>query len=273
MKTNILKSRLPFILTIIIILFAAIGLARRCQNSSSTLSNDFVKPGGDTITVAIEMSPLTYTLRNDTASGFDYEILQHIARIHNLALKFYPVSDLHEAFARLDRGDFDLLIASMPATSNLKKYFTLTEPVYIDRQVLVQLVDSDSARFISSQNQLIGDTVWIAEASPFRTRLTNMARELGDTIHISTMPGYSAEHLAIMTALGKIPRAVVSESVARRIAAQYPNLDFSTPISLSHFQSWAVAPRDSILCDSLNTWLEQFVSTSEFQTLSEHYLQ
>ncbi len=272
MNIDFFKGRLPIVVTIVIMVLAMAGLWRRCSTSTSTLANDFVKPAGDTLSVAIEMSPLTYTLSNDTPRGFDYEILRDMTAAHGVVPKFYPVSELATAFQGLYDGEFDVVVASMPSTSALKEYFPLTDAVYIDKQVLVQLGDSTSDKYIKSQEQLIGDTVWIAEGSPFRTRLANMTRELGDSIYVATKSGYSAEHLTIMTAMGEIPRAVVGEAVAKRIAADYPSLDISTPISLSQFQCWAVAPGDSTLLDSLNTWLEEFRATPTFEKLAEQYL-
>ena len=99
-----------------------------------------------------------------------------------------------------------------------------------------------------------------------------MAKELGDTITVLTDPEQSSEHLAIMTALGQIKHAVVGEAVARRVARQYPQLDISTPISLSQFQVWAVAPGDSALLDTLNRWIDEFKATAEYRRLAEHYL-
>lgn len=272
MNNKIMKCRLAAAVIVAITVLSAIGILRRCSTTSSTLANDYVKPSGDTLSVAIEMSPLTYTLHNDTAEGFDYEILRRITSAHGRVARFYPVSELETAFQGLYDGQFDLLVASMPSTNALKKYFSLTDAVYIDKQVLVQRGDSSATGFISSQEQLMGDTVWISEGSPFRTRLANMTRELGGSIHIATKAGYSAEHLAIMTAIGEIPRAVVGEAVARRLAPDYPDLNYSTPISLSQFQCWAVAPGDSTLLDSLNTWLGEFKTTPAFERLAEQYL-
>ena len=271
MTQNKYKGRLPIIITLIILVLAGLGLCRRCGQSDSTLSNDFVRPSGDTLAVAIEMSPLTYTLHNDTASGFDYELLRGMAEKHGVAVKFYPVSDLKTAFRGLYDGDYDMMVASMPSTNALKEYFPLTDAVYIDRQVLVQRADSLNPAYIGSQEELMGDTVWVVEGSPVGTRLANMTRELGDSVYIASKPGYSAEHLAIMTAMGEIPRAVVNDAVAAKIAADYPALDISTPISLSQFQCWAVAPGDSLLLDSLNTWLGEYKETPAFQRLNEQY--
>ena len=50
-------------LAFIIVILGAIGFVRRCSGNSGDIVNEYVKPGGDTIAVAIEMSPLTYTMR------------------------------------------------------------------------------------------------------------------------------------------------------------------------------------------------------------------
>jgi len=271
-----IKNRHNNILTTLIVVavlsLIAIGLLRRCEMSRSTLSNDFVRPGGDTLSVAIEMSPLTYTFSNDTAAGFDYEILRDIAAKHGLDLKIHPVGELENAFDDLYKGKYDILVASMPKTNALKKYFPLTDAVYLDRQVLVQLADSTSHKYVRAAHELAGDTVWLPDGSPYLLRLRNLSRELGDSVFVANKEGHSSELLAIMTALGKIPRAVVGEAVARRIAADYPDLDISTPVSLSQLQCWAVAPGDSVLLDSLNLWLDEFKATPQYNALVDQYL-
>lgn len=271
MKTNNRKNIIPWLIGAVIVGFIVIGLARRSSTDrSSQLIEEYRHPAGDTIAVAIEMSPLTYTLENDTAEGFDYLMLRDIAASHHIPVRFYPFSQLDKAFQGLYDHKYDLLIAAMPSTSALKEYFPLTDAVYIDRQVLVQAADSAPA--ISSPEQLKGDTVWIAKGKPFRTRLRNMARELGDTIVVIESPEYSSEHLAIMTALGQIKHAVVGHAVAKRVARSYQQLDISTPISLSQFQVWAVAPGDSTLLNELNRYIDEFKSTDRYRTLADRYL-
>ncbi len=273
MKADRLKSRLPVLLAVIIVLMICIGAVRHCGDSScSQLVEQYRRPGGDTLAVAIEMSPLTYTFENDTAEGFDYSILRGIADAHGMKVAFYPVGNLDDAFLGLRDGKYDLLVATIPATARLKEYFPLTCPVYLDRQVLVQRRDTSGLGPVRSQLDLRGDTVWLAPGSPVRSRLRNMAHEVGDTIYLETLPEYNSEHLAIMTANGEIRHAVVNEAVASRVAADYPVLDISTPVSFNQFQVWAVAPGDSTLLDSLDTWLEQFKQTDAYSRLSERYL-
>ncbi len=184
---------------------------------------------------------------------------------------FHPFNELENAFAGLYDGTYDIVVASMASTSALKEVFPLTDAVYIDKQVLVQRGDSVHKQ-IKETHQLRGDTVWIVEGSPSATRIQNLASELGDTIYIASIPGYSAEQLAIMTAIGEVPRAVVNEAMVRQIATEFPTLDISTPISLNQFQCWAVAPGDSSLTDSLNSWLQSFKQTAAFDSLMQQYL-
>lgn len=272
MKTTKKRCVLPVVIGAVIVALVAIGISRRHSIEGDTsLVASYERPDGDTLAVAIEMSPLTYILENDTAEGFDYLMLRDMAREHGVPVKFHPFTQLDKAFEDLNDHKYDILVASMPSTTPLKKYFPLTEAVYIDRQVLVQRADSSGAP-INAPEELRGDTVWIAKGKPFKTRLTNMANELGDTITVLVDPEHSSEHLAIMTALGQIKNAVVGRAVARRVARQYPQLDYSTPISLSQFQVWAVAPGDSVLADTLNRWIGEFKCTPQYRALAERYL-
>lgn len=247
-------------------------LRNHSADKKSVMVESFVRPGGDTLAVAIEMSPLTYNIEHDSIEGFDYLMLSQMAAEHNVPVVFYPVTQLETAFTELSRGRFDLLVSALPSTSRLKAHFPVTNPVYIDRQVLVQRRDSaNGSGPITNQLQLAGDTIWMAAGKPFKTRLTNMTREIGDTIEVIIDRNHSSEHLAIMTALGQIKQAVVGEAEARRIAARYPQLDISVPISLSQFQVWAVAPDNTALLDTLNTWIEEYVETPQYTHLLQRY--
>lgn len=269
MKNKKKQYFLTTLVIVVVVAFSIIGYMRRQNvNDSSQLIADYHRPGGDTLSVAIEMSPLTYNISHDTIEGFDYLMLRDMARQHGVPVRFYPFTQLLGAFEDLCEGKYDMVVASMPATVTLKEHFPVTEQIYLDRQVLVQRRDEA----IESPVALKGDTVWIASGKPFRTRLANMAAELGDTIIVLEDGEHSAEHLAIMTALGQIKHAVVGEAEARRVAERYPELDISTPVSLSQRQVWAVAPDDSVLVRRLDQWIADFKKTPQYANLVERYL-
>lgn len=266
-----ISGRLPLLIGLLAIVLACMWMLGRCshrRDAAFTLTEQ--RAGGDTINVAIEMSPLLYTPKGDSIAGLDYEILRAIAAKHRLPIAFKPFVPLKYALAGLESGQFDVVIAAMPATTQTRERYNMTDGVYTGRQTLVQLRDSASGRpHITSQEQLAGHRVWLVDKSPYADRLANLGAELGDTIYIESSPDYSAEHLCILTATGEIPRAVVDDATARRIASDYPQLDVSVPVSFSQFQSWAV--RRAELRDSLNIWLEQFRATAQYDSLLTAY--
>lgn len=225
--------------------------SHRQRPDHPAFNSDYVRAGGDTLNIAIEMNPAVYMVNGDSITGRDYQLLRQISSRFGRPLKFYPFVPLQRAKDGLLDGSFDIIVASFPLTTEMKDEFLMTDPVYLDREILVQ-----SARDpITSQIQLGGDTVWITANSPFKSRLANMSDEIGDTIYIKSDPEYSAESLFILTARGIIKFAVINEGIARELAPHYPQVDINTPISFTQFQSWALRKDNQALCDSLNHWL------------------
>ncbi len=267
-----IQGRLPLLVGALAIVLALMWMLGRCsrQRLSDFAAEPDARPAGDTLVVAIEMSPLLYTRSGDSIAGLDYEIIRSIAAAHDLPVRFRPFVPLHYALEGLERGDYDVVVAALPATSEMVDRYHMTDAVYHGRQVLVQRRDSASGRpHIKSQEQLAGHKVWVVKDSPYRSRLANLGAELGDTIYVNTVDDYSAEHLCMLTASGEIPRAVVDEATARRMAAADDRLDVSVPVSFSQFQSWAVG-RES-LRDSFNLWLDEFSRSAAYDSLLVAY--
>ena len=74
-----------------------------------------------------------------------------------------------------------------------------------------------------------------------------------------------------MTAIGDIKQAVVNAKVAQKLAKEYPFLDVSTNVSFTQFQSWLVNKNDSLLCDSLNSWILTIKQTEYYKSLECKY--
>ena len=221
--------------------------------------------GGDTIDVAIEYGPLSFYRYDDTLGGFSYDLLRQMAADHDLKLKFHPIVTIGEALGGLDDGLYDVVVAAMPMTERYREDYAFTMPVYIDRQVLVQLRDSSGNVPVNSQ------FAWVLAQSPVADRLHNLASEIGDTIYVVEDPAYGSEQLFIMTATGEIPSAVVNERIARAMAADYPRVDVSTAVSFNQFQSWICRKADSLLVSRLDTVMEAQRQTEIYRKLSRRY--
>lgn len=260
MKVSALRRALPAVIILLIVVLSGVAVYRHFRGGRSPLVAGFSPAGKDELSVAIELSPSTYDpTTSDSIHGIDYEILTRIAREHGLKIDFHPYTNVEEALKGLDEGRYDLVVGDLTATTDLRaKGYILTKDIYLDHFVLAQLRNpADTLPRIDTQLKLkTADTIWVPAGVHYRRRLENLAAELGDSLHFVPAPGATSEHLAIAVAIGEIPYAVVSEEAAEKIREDYPRLDLSTPVSFSLFQTWAVAPGDSALADSLNKWLE-----------------
>lgn len=266
------KPRVTTMVLAVVVVLGAMFLANKCSHQHQSPFGDNVpqKSGGDTLDVAIEISPIAYSLADDTVSGLDYEILCDLSRMHHRPVKFHPFAPLSYALQGLESGAFDLVVSSLPSTSQLKEELLLTDRIYLDREVLVQRRDSE--HFISTPDALGGDSVWIASGSPFKERLRNLSSEIGDTIYICQNHQYTAEHLVMLIATNRIERAVVNEGVAQQMAKNYPNIDISTPVSFTQFQVWALRGDNTDLCKTINAWIKAYRKTDRYAALTKKYL-
>lgn len=264
------RSRLSLYLLALVLALMALFLARKCSTPRPGPVIDR-RAGGDTINVAIELSPMTLSVSSDTLSGFSYDLIRALADAHSRPLRFNGFTNLPDALQRLLDGRFDIVIADMPVTSSLRKSFIFTDPVYLDRAVLVQLRDSLGQLPIPGQQALAKRNVWVPSSTPLTTRLHALGREIGDTIYVHEDPDYAEEQLVMLVALGEIPCAVVNGRTARSLAKDYPDLDISVEISFNQFKAWALAPRDSLLRDTLNAWLQSYATSPAYRTLTHRY--
>lgn len=243
----------------LLLLAAAIGVMVMLKECSvKTLPPRIDKTAtGDTLNVAIEISPVGVTMSGDTLSGVYYDLVRRMCTANNRQVVFHPFTRLETALEGLETGRYQLVVSDIPATAEMKERYLFVRPVGIDRQVLVQRRDSSGNIDIHNQFDLAKRQVTVPAGSPFISRLHNLSREIGDTIYITEDPEYSSEQLIVLTALGEVHNVVVNAGVATPYLKEYPQLDASIEISFNQFQGWALAKRDSTLRDTINTWLSK----------------
>ncbi len=268
-KLQLKNGNIVIYLILLTIVICTMVMLRRCDNRSLGLASSH----NDTLDIAIEYSPLSLYTYNDTLGGFNYEIITEIAKQHNLSVKFHPIVTLQKALNGLHTSQYDVIIADIPRTEEIQKQYLLTEPTFLDKQVLIQRKDSISGKAkIKSQLDLAQDSVWIVAGSPIKKRISNLSEEIGDTIYVCEEPIYASEQLFLMVAIGDIKYAVINEQVAKAMKPDYPHVNINTDISFTQFQSWILNQNDSTLCDSLNRWIKTFKTTENYRNLKHKYL-
>lgn len=271
MHTKLKKGRLSLYIILLIIIASLMFCLRQCSATRPHVAADS-RPGGDTVNIGIEYSPLAVmSMGGDSLGGFGYELMSALAKNEGLTVNFHPVVRLEKALQLLDSGYFDVVIAELPMTAEFRERYRFTEPVFVDRQVLVQLRDSAGNVPVNSQLDLGGHTVTLVAGSPAADRIANLSREIGDTILIDTDSIHSPEQLFLLTAAGEIPMAVINASTARAMATDYPDVDISKAVSFSQLQSWVLTRRNKVLSDTIDAALHRFTGTAAYQTLLKRY--
>ena len=260
---------------LLLVALATMSLLWQAMNRpKETLPRDYpeIKKEG-VLRMVTEYSPSGYFISGDTIEGFQYELSQAIARLSGLEVQTRLVMSLAESFRELSGNECDVIARNIPVDSDIKEDYLFTEPIVLNKQVLIQRTAkaNDGRQPIRNQLDLAGKTLYIPKNSPALLRLRNLEHEIGDTIYVKEDELYSGEQLAIMVAKGDIDFAVCDQQIARKSKEQLPEIDIETDISFTQLQSWAVRKDSPILLDSLNSWLNRIRTNGTFDKIYRKY--
>lgn len=235
---------------------------------------DFVEIKAEGILrMVTEYNQTGYYVAGDTIEGFQYELSREIAKLSGLEIQTHLEMSLTESFKELEANECDVIARNIPITSDIKEKYLFTDPIVLNKQVLVQRTEkaNNGIKPIRNQLDLAGKTLHIPKDSPALLRLQHLSHEIGDTIYTDENALYSDEQLAIMVAKGDIDYAVCDQQIAALSQKQLPEIDIQTDISFTQLQSWAVRKDSPILLDSLNSWLDQIRKNGTFDKIYKKY--
>lgn len=221
----------------------------------------------DTIHAAIVYGPESYRVLisedgHDSIIGINYNLLKGLEVALGMKVVMHPVIDRDVAIAKVASGEYDIF-ASVPADNHLKQDFLTTRDIFLDRMVLLQIRNENGTLPARSALDLEGDTIHVEKGSAAKRRLQNLQKEIGGSITIIEEPELSEEYLAMKVAKGQWKYTVVNEKIAMRMKEQYPELDYSTPVSFTQFQVWIMPPGKDSLLNLVNKYLEQQLTNND----------
>lgn len=259
---------LAYILLIPIFIFI-IGIFNDCGRAQTTVLEG--NSGGDTLDIALLYVPGSFYSYEDSVTGINHQIALQFSEETSTPIKLWPLTDAAKALSKVKEGSFDIL-ASLPLDNTLKKNFTVSESIFLDRLVLVQMTDSLSGnKIVNSSLDLNGKTVYVATGSSASTRMRNLANEIGGDISIEEVPDLSDELICLKVVNGSFPLAVVNEKTARKISELYPLLNYDSSVSFTQFQVWVFSPTDSIVAQKFNTWFDTFRETDTYRSIINNF--
>lgn len=222
--------------------------------------------------VITDYNSTNYFIYKGRAMGFQYEMLQALAKHLGVKLELSVNNDLVSSFNALERGDVDLLGMNLAVTQNRIDRFNFTIPHSQSPQVLVQRTfKGDSSRYISDQLQLGGKKVHVPEGSAFKDRLKTLSEEMTEPIDITPMEKLEVEELIFKVANGEIDYTIADENVALVNSTYYPGLDINTKVSFPQNLAWALRKGTNHLTQDINIWLIEFQKSREYKRIYRKY--
>jgi len=265
-----------YLLLLAVAVAAMIGLRNVINRSDKPPStprdyNEIMASGE--LNVVTDYNSIGYYVSGDTLQGFQLEMIRALEKDWGVQVHLFLENSLDDNLEGLLHHRYDLVARNIPVNSQLKDFFSFTDPITLNKQVLVQrkAAYNHGIEPIRQHLNLAKKTIYVAKDSPAILRLNNLSHEIGDTIFIKEDPMYEAEQLVMMVASGDIDFTVCDEKVARILLASLPEIDIQTDISFTQLESWAVRRDSPVLLDSLNSWLNRFKETPEFKRIFEKY--
>jgi Predicted soluble lytic transglycosylase fused to an ABC-type amino acid-binding protein len=259
-----------YIVLLFAVIAAMVGLRHTLNKDKIARDYPEIKHEG-ILRIITEYNQSGYYISGDTIEGFQYELSQAISNISGLEVQIGLGNRLSDSFKQLAEGKYDIIAQNIPVTSDKREEFLFSDPIVLNKQVLVQRSDNDSIPLIRTQLDLAKKKLYIPEGSPALIRIHNLEDEIGDSIDVMEEHTYSEEQLIIRVAKGEIDYAVCDQQIAKTYQSIYPQIDIDTDISFTQLQSWVVRKDAPILLDSLNNWIEQIKKNGVYDNIYQRY--
>lgn len=262
-------SKLSFVLASVMLISSVLYAYMKESNIAARNYYNIMESG--VLRVVVEQNNMSYSVNDDsTIVGLQYKMIEELAEDWKLSIHYIKVSDLGAAIDMLNNNEVDLLAWHIPIHVEMEENLAFTIPVFTSRQVLVQRKKSTTG-IVRNQLDLAKQTIHIPKDSPYKQRIQNLAKEIGDTIYIEEINDIQLDSLFNKIAKGEINFTVCEQIVANVEKQQYPSLDTETAISFKQNYGWAVRQESTVLKDSLDGWLNVFLQSKEYNRMYRKY--
>ena len=288
------KLHLPIALLIVIIMFSSlISCSKETKKKKIEKADlELIKPinydleqikEAGVLRIITTYSPTGYFLYKGETMGFEYELFNRLADHFGLRIEVVLAKDVDSVIPMLNRGDGDIIALGYTITGKRKDVVSFTDPYLITHQSLVQrkpknwrkmTADNIKKHLITDIVDLINDTVSVRKKSSYYDRLKELSRELGDTVYIDILPGEMVdEEIIKLVSEGEIKYTFIDNNKAAIHKSYFPNIDISTPVSLSQRIAWAVRKNSPELLDTINAGLKIIKRKPDYNVIYKKYFQ
>jgi membrane-bound lytic murein transglycosylase F len=241
--------------------------------------DDIVKRGY--INALVDNNSFSYFIYKGHPMGYEYELLQLLAKQLDVSLKIKVTSGVDRAFEQLNTGEGDIIAFPLTITKPRREIVNFTRPHFNTYQVLVQRkpnnwrnlsLEQINDSMLRDPAELVGKKIYVIKGTSHELHLKHLSEELGGDILIEndTLSSES-ESLIRKVALGDIDYTVADHTMARINSAYYPNLDVSTVLSIPQQIAWALRKNSPKLMEVIDRWLLDIKEEPTFMVIYNRY--
>jgi membrane-bound lytic murein transglycosylase F len=241
---------------------------------------DAIRKRGNLVAL-IDNNSISYFIYKGRPMGFEYELLQRLAKNLKVDLKIKLVSGIEQAIDMLNKGEGDILAFPLTITQERTQYLSFTDAHFNTHQVLVQKKPANwrmqppqlvEKKLIRNPVKLIGKEVHVMKGSAFKERMVNLSSEIGGHINIiEDSATAETESLIRDVATGEIKYTVTDQTIAMVNLLYYPNLDINTVLSLPQQIAWGIRKNSPDLLAATNVWLKDTKLSGVFNVIYNKY--
>ncbi len=235
----------------------------------------------DTLIALTDYNSTNYFIYRGEPMGYQFEMLKEFADFLDVNLKLVITNDMHGAFGLLEEGKVDMIAMGLTVTRDRQGLVDFTVPQIQTKQVLVQRKpenwrkmrtwDEIEDQLIRNPLELAGKDVYVQKGTIFADRLSILANEIGDTIHIHIDHDREVEQLITAVAQGEIEYTVADEHIAKVNQKYYPNIDVNTALSFPQHVAWAVKQGNDSLRLEVNAWIVDYKKSTASRYVYNKY--
>ncbi len=233
------------------------------------------------ITALVDNNSVSYFIYKGRPMGYEYELLQLLAKNLKVDLKIKITSGVDHAISQINKGEGDILAFPLSINKSRKELVAFTRPHFNSYHVLVQRKPKNwqnesreqiEDSLIRNPVELSGKDIHVLKGTSFELRLKHLTEEMGVDINIKADTlTESTEALIDKVAKGEIDYTVATHTLAQVNSTYYPNLDVSTVLSVPQQIAWAVRKNSPQLLDAINVWLTRIKKESTFMVVYNRY--
>ena len=242
---------------------------------------DSVNGSRSTLKALVIYSPTSYFMYRGKIMGFEYELLERLAKNLKMELEVIVCNDVDSLIPYLQQGKADIIAHGLTITPQRKEKVSFTDKLFECQPVLIQRKPNNwrqltqnqlDDKLIRSSNQLVGDTISIRKNSSYKERIDSLNNKLGNKFYINLLDGsYSTDKIIDMVNEEDIKYTIADDYKAKILTAFTPSLDINTPLSSKQKIAWAVRKESKNLLNSLNRELRQAKKKVDYYVIFNKY--